>query len=106
MPTPEPIPPVLSVRALRKQYRDTVAVDDISFEVGRGEIVGLLGPNGAGKITTINTQLGLPDPSSGGIVIDGLYIARHLARPLAQIGRAAVWTPHTNAHLSDPLPDE
>src|SRR3546814_6792871 len=72
MPTPEPIPPVLSVRALRKQYRDTVAVDDISFEVGRGEIVGLLGPNGAGKTTTINMVLGVLEPTSGRIVIEGL----------------------------------
>src|SRR3546814_5077706 len=40
MPTPEPIPPVLSVRALRKQYRDTVAVDDISFERSEERRVG------------------------------------------------------------------
>src|SRR3546814_18632214 len=95
MPTPEPIPPVLSVRALRKQYRDTVAVDDISFEVGRGEIVGLLGPNGAGKTTTINMVLGVLEPTSGRIVIEGLDIARHRARALAlttfaaEIGRAS-----------------
>ena len=42
---------VLSIRDLRKAYGDKIAVDRISFEVSRGEIVGLLGPNGAGKTT-------------------------------------------------------
>ncbi|HEY9547701.1 MAG TPA: ABC transporter ATP-binding protein [Solimonas sp.] len=84
---------MLSVRALRKQYRDTVAVDDISFEVGRGEIVGLLGPNGAGKTTTINMVLGVLEPTSGRIVIEGLDIARHRARALALTNFAAVYAP-------------
>ena len=50
---------VLSIRDLRKAYGQTVAVDGVSFEVGRNEIVGLLGPNGAGKTTTINMVLGV-----------------------------------------------
>ena len=58
-------PKVLSVRDLRKQYGTTVAVDGISFEVNRNEIVGLLGPNGAGKTTTINMILGVLEPTSG-----------------------------------------
>ncbi|MGH3283853.1 MAG: ATP-binding cassette domain-containing protein, partial [Streptosporangiaceae bacterium] len=44
--------PVIEVRQLHKRYGDTVAVDDISFEVQPGEIFGILGPNGAGKTTT------------------------------------------------------
>ena len=45
--------PVISVEHLRKRDGATVAVDDVSFEVQRGEIFGLLGPNGAGKTTTV-----------------------------------------------------
>jgi ABC-2 type transport system ATP-binding protein len=47
------------------------AVDDITFEVQRGELVGYLGPNGAGKSTTIKMLVGLLVPTSGGILVDG-----------------------------------
>ena len=57
--------PILSISNLRKAYGQRVAVDGISFEVGRDEIVGLLGPNGAGKTTTINMVLGVLQPDSG-----------------------------------------
>ena len=53
---------VLSIRNLRKAYSDKIAVDCISFQVNRGEIVGLLGPNGAGKTTTISMILGVLQP--------------------------------------------
>jgi len=56
---------VLSVNRLRRLYGGTAAVDDVSFDVGRGEIVGLLGPNGAGKTTIINMILGVLEPTSG-----------------------------------------
>jgi ABC-2 type transport system ATP-binding protein len=54
----------IEVRSLRKTYGDTVAVDDVSFEVGEGEIFGILGPNGAGKTTTVEciSALRAPDP--------------------------------------------
>ncbi len=68
-------PTVLSVRDLRKQYGATVAVDGVSFEVNRNEIVGLLGPNGAGKTTTINMLLGVLEPTSGTIRVEDLDIA-------------------------------
>ena len=51
---------VLSVEQVRKTYGETVAVDDVSFQVAAGEVVGLLGPNGAGKTTTINMICNLP----------------------------------------------
>ena len=56
---------------LRKHYGSTVAVDGVSFHVGRNEIVGLLGPNGAGKTTTINMILGVLAPTAGDIRIEG-----------------------------------
>jgi ABC-2 type transport system ATP-binding protein len=63
--------PAIQVIGLTKLYDKTKAVDEISFEVRRGEIFGLLGPNGAGKTTTINLLTGLARPSSGSIGIFG-----------------------------------
>ena len=57
-----------------------MAVDGISFDVGRQEIVGLLGPNGAGKTTTINMLLGVLEPSAGTIHIEGVDLARRRER--------------------------
>ena len=56
---------------LRKRFGDTVAVDDVSFEVTKGETFGLLGPNGAGKTTTINILCGLIRPDQGSVSLDG-----------------------------------
>jgi ABC-2 type transport system ATP-binding protein len=70
-----------------------VAVDGISFDVGQGEIVGLLGPNGAGKTTTINMILGVLEPTSGTIRIEGSDIAVSRARALEQTNFAAVYAP-------------
>jgi ABC-2 type transport system ATP-binding protein len=66
------MPPIISVRNLRKTYGRTVAVDDISFEVAEGEIFGLLGPNGAGKTTTVECLQALRTPDSGHIRVLGL----------------------------------
>ena len=84
---------VLSVRDLRKAYGATLAVDGISFEVRRNEIVGLLGPNGAGKTTTISMILGVLEPTSGVILIEGVDIARRRAQALARTNFAAVYAP-------------
>jgi ABC-2 type transport system ATP-binding protein len=84
---------VLSVQALRKQYGATVAVDGISFDVGRNEIVGLLGPNGAGKTTTINMILGVLEPSAGSILIEGVNLARRRSQALERTNFAAVYSP-------------
>jgi ABC-2 type transport system ATP-binding protein len=84
---------VLSIRELRKIYGETVAVDGISFEVGRNEILGLLGPNGAGKTTTINMVLGVLQPDSGSIHIEGRDLAAHRSQALERTNFAAVYAP-------------
>ena len=62
---------IIEVRNLTKEYKQLKAVDDLSFEVREGEILGLLGPNGSGKSTTINCILSLLNFSSGSIRIFG-----------------------------------
>jgi len=81
----------LDVKDLRKRYGSVTALDGVSFTVGRGEIVGLLGPNGAGKTTTINIVLGVLEPSSGRVEIDGIDIGRERARALERTNFAAVY---------------
>jgi ABC-2 type transport system ATP-binding protein len=63
--------PALSVRNLRKSFGSVVAVDDVSFSLNRGELVGLLGPNGAGKSTTVSMIAGLLTPERGEVLIEG-----------------------------------
>ncbi len=65
-------PPVIAVEGLRKTYRETTAVADISFSVEEGEIFGLLGPNGAGKTTTVECLQGLRRADRGSIQVLGL----------------------------------
>ncbi|MFH1067289.1 MAG: ABC transporter ATP-binding protein [bacterium] len=84
---------ILSVKNLRKNYGGVLAVDDVSFDVRRGEIVGLLGPNGAGKTTTINMALNVLEPSSGTIHINGVNIAKYRSQALQHTNFAAVYAP-------------
>jgi len=84
---------VLSVSNLCKTYGTTVAVDNISFSVGRNEIVGLLGPNGAGKTTTISMVLGVLQPTSGTIHIENVDIGQERSRALSLANFAAVYAP-------------
>jgi ABC-2 type transport system ATP-binding protein len=76
---------------LRKVYGSMVALDELSFTVRPGEIVGLLGPNGAGKTTTINMILGVLQPTSGSVLIGEIDLAKHRARALAGTNFAAVY---------------
>jgi ABC-2 type transport system ATP-binding protein len=62
---------MIEVQHLVKDYGTVVAVNDVSFEVGRGEVVGFLGPNGAGKSTTLRIIAGFLGPTSGRVRIDG-----------------------------------
>jgi len=61
----------IAVQNLKRAYGDLTAVDDLSFEVGPGEIVGLIGPNGAGKTTTLRSLACILRPTAGRVLIDG-----------------------------------
>lgn len=76
---------VLEVKNLTKVYKNTPAVDDISFNVGEGEIVGLLGPNGAGKTTTIQMLLGVLTPTAGIIEYFGKDFKTHREEILKKV---------------------
>lgn len=67
---------IIEVRDFRKCYGDFIAVEDISFEVKRGEIYGLLGPNGAGKTSTLESLEGLRAPDSGTLSVAGVDPSR------------------------------
>jgi ABC-2 type transport system ATP-binding protein len=85
---------VLSVSELCKTYgAGAVAVDHVSFTVERGKIVGLLGPNGAGKTTTISMILGVLEPTSGSVLIDGLPLRTQRTQALERTNFAAVYAP-------------
>ena len=75
----------IHVESLTKRYRETLAVDDISFSVRPGETVGLLGGNGAGKTTTIAMLLGLLVPTQGRITMLGHDMARDRFAALARM---------------------
>ena len=62
---------MLTIKNLRKSFGTIVAVDDVSFSVERGQLVGLLGPNGAGKTTTVSMIAGLVTPERGEVLIAG-----------------------------------
>jgi ABC-2 type transport system ATP-binding protein len=73
------------VEGLTKRFAGTLAVDDVSFAVGRGRILGLLGGNGAGKTTTISMLLGLLVPTAGRITVLGHDMARDRFAALARM---------------------
>ncbi len=62
---------MLEAQGLTKRYGGTLALDKVNFRVNRGEIVGYLGPNGSGKSTTVNIVVGLLEPTSGAVTLDG-----------------------------------
>lgn len=77
---------VIEVKNVTKKYGTIVAVDNISFDVKDGEIVGFLGPNGAGKSTTMNMITGFIEPTNGQIVINGNDISRKPKKAKKDIG--------------------
>ena len=77
---------MIEVKNITKKYGNVVAVDDISFTIKDGEIVGLLGPNGAGKSTTMNTITGFIEQTEGNVVINGYDTLKRPKRAKSQIG--------------------
>ena len=76
----------LEAKNIVKKYRSRTVVNDVSFEVNQGEIVGLLGPNGAGKMTSFYTVVGLIRPYSGEVLLDGQSIQKMPMFKRAQLG--------------------
>jgi ABC-2 type transport system ATP-binding protein len=77
--------PVARVRGLKKFFNGRKAVDGISFDIKRGEILGLLGPNGAGKTTTLHMLLGLTTPTEGEIKLFGLDLKSQREEILSRV---------------------
>ena len=77
---------MIEVKNITKKYGSFTAVDNISFKIEEGEIIGLLGPNGAGKSTTMNMITGYIEPTEGEISIEGYDISKKSKKAKAQIG--------------------
>jgi len=79
------------VQGLTKRFGGLVAVKDVSFEIGRQEIVGLIGPNGAGKTTLIHCILGIIRPDTGKVIFKGKDITRKRPWEVVQMGMAGTF---------------
>ena len=90
---------MLEARGLSKRYGGFLALDRVNFQVRRGEILGYLGPNGSGKSTTVNTVVGLIDPSGGSLWMDGAPIADDPVGYKRRIGYVPE-EPHLYTHLT------
>ena len=83
---------ILKVTNLTKRFKNFVAVNNISFELKKGEILGLLGPNGAGKTTTIQMLLGVLTPTKGGIKYFGKDLWANREEILEQVNFSSTYT--------------
>ena len=90
---------VLECNNLKKQVKNKIIVQDISFSVNKGDVVGLLGPNGAGKTTIIKLILGLIKISEGSIFINGYNIEKDFVKAIEKVG-AIVESPDLYMYLS------
>lgn len=77
---------MITVKNVTKRYGKFKAIDNISFEINDGEIVGLLGPNGAGKSTTMNILTGFIEPTEGEVIINGYNISKKTKKAKKCIG--------------------
>jgi ABC-2 type transport system ATP-binding protein len=93
---------MIAVEGVTKRYGPVVAVDELNFEVGRGEVVGFLGPNGAGKTTTMRMLSGTLQPDAGVVRFDGRSIGEMLTEAKRRVG----YLPESNALYTDMLVSE
>ncbi len=90
---------ILTIKNVTKQYKNRLAVDNISFDIYEGEIFGLLGPNGAGKTTLIKMITGLSKMTSGEITICGVSITKDYEKAIRNVG-AIIETPTMYSFMS------
>jgi ABC-2 type transport system ATP-binding protein len=90
---------MLEVRKLAKHFSGVVAVEDVSFSIAPGEILGYLGPNGAGKSTTVKMLTGLLEPSHGEILFQGVNVVQDMKAYQRRIGYVAEEA-HLYPHLT------
>ena len=93
---------MIEIKNVTKKYGDYIAVNNISFEVKDGEIIGLLGPNGAGKSTTMNMITGFIEPTEGKIIVNGYDISK---KPL-NAKKAIGYMPENVPSYNDLTPKE
>lgn len=93
---------MIAVESVTKRYGPITAVDDLDFEIGRGEVVGFLGPNGAGKTTTMRMLAGTLQPDDGVVRFDGRSIGEGLTEAKRRVG----YLPESNALYADMLVSE
>src|SRR5205085_2073649 len=92
---------MFSARSLGKRYDTLLALDDVSFEIRPGEILGYLGPNGSGKSTTINIVVGLLEPTRGSVSLFGETLAADPEGYKQRVGYVPE-EPHLYTHLTAP----
>ena len=90
---------VLEVKNISKSFGNKKVLNDVSFSVNEGEILGFIGPNGAGKTTTIKIILGLQSLDSGEVIINGYSIANNFSKAIERVG-AIVENPDSYMYLS------
>lgn len=90
---------ILQVKDLTKKIKNKTIIDELSFDVPRGEVFGFLGPNGAGKTTTIRMMVGLMGVTNGEILINGISVQKNFEKAMEHVG-AIVENPELYSYLS------